>query len=249
MYLAYLDESGDSGYNNSPTNFFILSCVLVHEANWLNTLDALIAMRRQLKQVHNIPTRPEIKAIDIKSGQGVFNSLGWSRLKRFQLFSELLDFEGRDLPIKVFAVAINKPLAQTRGWEPRERAWTFALERINRFCQPSDWSIIFPDQGHGYFIRRQLRKMRRFHSVPSHWQAGSISYRVERIIEDPNDRKSQDSYFIQLADWNSYAAHRSTYIDTKPNVPNDLWDRLRNVLLIEVNALAGGPPGIVLRPT
>jgi len=39
MYLAYLDESGDTGLVNSPTAYFVLSCVLVHESNWLESLN------------------------------------------------------------------------------------------------------------------------------------------------------------------------------------------------------------------
>jgi hypothetical protein len=37
MYLAYFDESGDSGLVGSPTKFFVLSCVLVHQDDWLAT--------------------------------------------------------------------------------------------------------------------------------------------------------------------------------------------------------------------
>src|SRR5690349_16107338 len=46
MYLAYFDESGDSGIVNSPTRFFVLSCVMLHHKEWKATLDGLITMRR-----------------------------------------------------------------------------------------------------------------------------------------------------------------------------------------------------------
>lgn len=81
-----------------------------------------------------------------------------------------------------------------------------------------------------------------------HWGNGSHEFRTERILEDPNQRKSKESYFIQLADWNALAAHRSSYIDPRLTMPDDLWDILDPVLLHEVNRVTGGPPGIVKYP-
>lgn len=108
--------------------------------------------------------------------------------------------------------------------------------------------MIFPDQGHGFFIRRRLRHMRRYHNVPRHWGGGTIAFPIHRIVEDPNERESQDSYFIQLADWNAYAAFHSQYVSPIRSVPADLWDELGNLFVKEVNAVRGGPPGIVLYP-
>ena len=31
MYLMYIDESGDTGTNNSPTQYFVLSAIVIHE--------------------------------------------------------------------------------------------------------------------------------------------------------------------------------------------------------------------------
>jgi len=46
MYLAYFDESGDSGLKNSPTQWFVLSCVLIHQARWMESLNQLVKARR-----------------------------------------------------------------------------------------------------------------------------------------------------------------------------------------------------------
>jgi hypothetical protein len=120
---------------------------------------------------------------------------------------------------------------------------------VNRFCEDDDErAMLFPDEGHFPFIRHLIRRMRRFQYVPRRWGGGSFSAPATRIVEDPNDRTSGDSYFIQLADWNAYAAHRSSYIDPVPAVPPDLWDQLADRRLLAVNALAGGPPGIKVYP-
>ena len=248
MYLAYLDESGDAGLRNSPTRYFVLSCVLVNEAHWLNTLDLLVELRRSLRRQYNIPTRPELKAKHLKTGRGPLGQCQLSLASRIRLYRDLLQYEGQGLNIKAFSIAIEKQRARNLGWEPRYAAWTFAIQRINRFCGTSDSAMIFPDEGHGHFIRLRLRHMRRHHVVPAHFGPGNIPFPTQRLIEDPNERKSQDSYFIQLADWNAYAAHRSTYVDPIRRIPDDLWDELDQVLLLQVNALRGGPPGIVKYP-
>ncbi len=77
---------------------------------------------------------------------------------------------------------------------------------------------------------------------------GTRDIPLVRILEDPNDRQSHDSYFIQLADWNAYAAHRSTFVQPLPGVDPAIWDSLGGARLLDVNSIRGGPPGIVLWP-
>jgi hypothetical protein len=247
MFLAYLDESGDSGIDGSPTRFFVLSCVLVHESAWLDSLDSLIALRRALRETYDIPTRPEIKARHFHNGRGPLRHLRWSQADRMELFRRVLCQVGDSLNFRVFGIAIDKVPARKRGWEARMAAWTFALQRIERFTveHKRDWAMIFPDEGHGYFIRKRLRHMRRFHAIPGFFGRQMRKVPTRRIIEDPNERASQDSYFVQLADWAAYAAHRSSHIAPTAGVPEDLWREFGPSLLLQVNRLAGGPPGLV----
>lgn len=248
MHLAYFDESGDSGLTNSPTKFFVLACLLVPEEDWLSTLDQLVDLRRKLK-TYGIPTRPEMKATDLRRGRGPLLGLNRSTHDRMKLFRWLMLFQDRRLPsCRTFAVAINKAACASRGDDVRESAWRFALERVDRFCKgASSRAILFPDEGHGLFIKRLLRRRRRFNNVPGAY-GGRLSIPMERIVEDPNDRQSHDSYFVQMADWNAYAAHRSAHVDPVRSVPSDLWDALGKRRLLEVNSVRGGPPGIVVRP-
>lgn len=250
MYLAYFDESGDPGVVNSPTRFFVLSCVLVHETRWMATLDSLVDLRSRLRKSYKIGTRAEMKSADIRRGRGPLLGLNWSPEQRMRLFRGLMIYQNRNLSdITVFAVAINKAPAMANGWEPRTTAWDFALQRVDRFCKPlGERAMLFPDEGHAGFIRRLVRRKRRYGTVPMRWGTGSFTVPTERIVEDPNDRQSHDSYFIQLADWNAYAAHRSVYVDPLPNVDGYMWDKLAERRLLAVNKLSGGPPGIKLYP-
>jgi hypothetical protein len=250
VYFAYADESGDSGYVNSPTDFFVLSCVLIHESDWQGTLDIIIDSRRTLKETYGIPVRAELKAEDLVYGRGPLRPLKMSRKRRGVLYRALLEMESR-LSIRTFAVAIAKRRIEVRATnDPRELAWRYMIERLDTFCRKLDrpeMVMLFPDEGHGHLVRKIVRKARRFQMVTGRY-GGRLDIRSKFLLEDPIDKTSSESYFTQLADWNVYAAHR--YKDVAPNsrVPGDLWDALGETRLLEVNALSGGPPGIKVWP-
>lgn len=255
VYICYFDESGDSGLANAYIHWFVLNCVAVHESDWLNVLNGLVALRRELRDAHGILPRAELKGAHFRNGAGAFAGLGLSRPERMDIYRFILNYES-SLPIRTFSVAINKARAHERGWEPRYCAWTFAFQRLDTMCRKeSDWCSVYPDEGHGFFIRKRVRAMRRFHHVPKHYGPGSFPLPVERILEDPNDRKSGDSYFIQMADLNAYACHRSKYVAPLRKVPRDLWDCLateagesRHLPVNELQPPGNRPPGIVRYP-
>lgn len=110
-----------------------------------------------------------------------------------------------------------------------------------------EFVLILMPFGHGPFIKKLLRRLRRHHQIPGHF-GGNLNIPTERIVEDPNDRQSHDSYLVQLADWNALACHRSRYVDPKAAMPNDLWDEMPARHLRPVNELTKGPPGIVVWP-
>lgn len=248
-HLAYFDESGDSGLIKSPTKFFVLACVLVPEGSWLEHLDSLIDLRRRLRDRYGIATRPEMKSTDLRRGRGPLLGLMTSPTQRQRLYRGLMIYQERSMPgLKTFAVAIEKAACAVKGCEPRETAWKYALQRVDRFCKGADSrAILFPDEGHGAFIKRLSRKHRRHQKIPGAF-GGSLSIPLQRVLEDPNDRESHDSYFIQLADWNAYAAHRSDHVDPTPGMDGGTWDALGSSRLLDVNKVRPGPPGIVLWP-
>jgi Protein of unknown function (DUF3800) len=95
------------------------------------------------------------------------------------------------------------------------------------------------------------RKARRAGSAGSAFGTGSLKRPARLILDDPVPRKSHESYFIQLADLDAYAAFRKLYAPTPRPVnivPQNMWDELGTAAFAKVNALSGGPPGIVSWP-
>lgn len=259
MYLAYLDESGDPGLVRSPTDWFVLSCLMVHERDWLACLDEIIKLRRRLRDNVGIPTRVELKAAHFRAGKGALrkHTPSLDVTGRMRLFRGLLTYQAR-LPISVFAVAIHKARQAARDaqrgpeYTSRFRAWQMTLQRIHTHCsKTNERAMLFPDEGHGYYIRALMRRFRRHHTVPAFFDRENVGQReipLNLIIEDPNDRSSSHSYFGQLADWNAYAAHKSKYVAPNAPIPDDSWDQLGRVLNRDVNKLTGGAPGLVIWP-
>ena len=250
MYLAYLDESGDAGAAGSPTGYFVVACVVLDAAQWLDALDSLMYWRRYLRTTHGISTRAEIKAsVGFLRGAGAFRGVPLDRAGRMALYADSLQHVVNSVPARVFAVAIDKAPAGQRGWtDPRIPAWTFAFQRLQKFATTqNDQVMVFPDEGHDFLLKRLLRKGRRYHQIGGHF-GSALQLPMSRIVEDPNSRKSHESYFIQLADWLAFAAHRSSYVDPKGPYSASLWDGVGALHLAEVNRLTGGPPAIVRYP-
>lgn len=256
VYICYFDESGDTGISpiqRKHASYFILNCIIIQEVNWLDVLNCIVEWRRFLKNEYGISSRHELKGRDFRSGGGVFEGLNIPRVERMSIYRDTMTYQST-LPLMTFCVAVNKERAINNGWEPRYCAWNYALNRLHVMCIKSDdRSMVLPDEGHGYFIRYLIRRMRRFNSVPSHFGPEARRLRCERILEDPSDRKSSSSYFIQLTDLNAYACHRSKYVDPVSKMDRNLWDELASgvvdVRLLEINQNVGGwPPGIKMAP-
>ena len=248
IYFAYFDESGDSGFVNSPTRTFTLACILVHDSNWLSALDQTVAFRRYLKDIFKIPTRIELKSSELVHGKGAFRNIGLGYPARMAAYRAAMRFQRKVGLLKTFAVVIAKDKIQKKDTaDVREIAWRYAIQRLERFgTSQKDNIMVIPDDGHGLFIKKKIRAMRRVNYVPSAYGDSTLERKATNIVEDPSDRKSTESYFVQLADLNAYAAFRVAF--PGGNFDGNVWETLGDARLTEVSRLSGGPNGIVVWP-
>jgi hypothetical protein len=80
---------------------------------------------------------------------------------------------------------------------------------------------------------------------------GTLSRPLARfLIDDPVERDSAQSYFIQLADLNAYAAYRKER--PHPLFPQNMWDELGPAILTDANKYLAQRglehPGIIRGP-
>lgn len=249
MFFAYFDESGDPGLQNSPSPFFTLAALIIKDSDWNNVLNVIKNFRRQLRSQYGLLLNYELKANYLLHNKGDLRILSLSKQDRLQIYLDVMNFiSNHNSIIKVFSVYIDKRKIINRAINVREFAWTYALQRVQRYVQEKgDRALIFPDEGHYPLIKKLMRKMRRFHYIPSFFNSSTrIQALTDLILEDPNDRKSHESYFVQLADLCAYAASR--YVLPIPSFSQNYWGALGSSRLNAVNNLRGGPTGIVKWP-
>jgi hypothetical protein len=154
--------------------------------------------------------------------------------------------------LRTFAVVVRKRELRERepDADPRERAWDYMLQRLERMSTLSRTPLmIVHDEGDGLLVRKYARKARRAGGAGSRLGTGHLSRPAKMLVDDPVQRRSHESYFVQLADLSAYAAFRNVYPPpARPVqiVPQGMWLELGPAAFPEVNKFSGGTPGIVV---
>lgn len=248
MYFAYFDESGDSGLEKRQTDTFVLACALVHDKQWLTALDRTVSFRTYLKENFHIPHRAELKATWLIHNKADIRQAKLAFEGRMAAYKAAMRFQRTSGVFRMFAILIDKKKINKKDTDVRETAWRYAIQRLERYGAANNENVhVIPDEGHSDFIKKKIRQMRRFNRVPSAFGLGTLKRNAENILEDPSERRSRESFFVQFADLNAYAAFRNVY--PAKNVGADLWEELGDARIAEVTKLKGGAPcGIVVWP-
>ena len=227
-----------------------MTALIVEDDDWSSTLEQIISFRRFLRKHFGIRMRDELKAGYLIHGTGPFRGIG--EHIRNRIFGRALRLQHSMGTIQTWAIVVDKEKweDQDRGDSEamRTRAWQYMVNRIERFTSVTkDTCLIFPDEGHPDFVQKTFRQMRRFSFVPSALEAGtSLSRPATYILEDPNFRKSHESYFVQLADLNAYAAHRHMF--PRDYFGSGYWEQLGDARYDKMHKFRSGPRGIVVLP-
>ncbi len=210
MYLMYVDESGDPGTVNSPTRYYILSSIVVHEMSWQSLLDDSVQFRRLLKARYGLLMKEEIHAAEFISRKVKLKNV-ITRNNRLDLLKKCLDWLNQRTDISVISVRVDK---QQRT-DPFEYAWRVLIQRFDNtlayknFPGPAmgtDKGMIICDHTDAKKLTKLLREMRRYNQVSNmiSYGQGSRNIPLRAIVEDPSFRDSSYSYFLQFVDAIAY---------------------------------------------
>jgi hypothetical protein len=212
MYILYVDESGDTGLINSPTKYFILSGIVVHELRWATCLEQLTDFRKRMLVSYGLHLREEIHASEFICKPGNLQRIAkYHRLAILREFSKELSTMNDINIINIAVDKTNKP----NTFNIFETAWKALLQRFENTIRhknfpgpynPDERGIIISDQNTNQQLKLIFRKMRKYNPIPNQAIYG-VGYRnitLQYLIEDPNFRDSKDSYFIQAADLVAY---------------------------------------------
>lgn len=213
----YVDESGDVGMERSPTRYFALTGLVLHELRWRECLNQLIAFRQRMREHFGLKLREELHSSQLITRPGSL-----LRIKRHDRLT-IIRFFANQLAsmadLNLINIVVDKQGKQ-QNYDVFGMAWRALIQRFENtishrnFSGPAnadDRGILLPDHTDNKKLVQLLRRMRRFNPVPNQQQHG-IGYRdlsLGKIIEDPNFRDSRHSYFIPAADLAAYLLYQS----------------------------------------
>jgi hypothetical protein len=240
MYIVYVDESGDVGIQNSPSDYFCLSAIVIHESKWQDTLDRIIVFRKHLRLRYGFKLREEIHSSHFIHKPGDFQRIHKSL--RLRLLRDAIDFQATLPDYQIINVVVNKK-NKSQDSDIFKLAWQTLIQRIENTLKYrnfvgsnniNDTALLFVDKTDEIKLRNLTRKMRRFNPVPNAFNLGS-GYRMmpmQLIVEDAVHRDSAHSYFIQLADVNAYFLNQKFQANkyVRKQGGRNYLDRLKPVL-------------------
>jgi hypothetical protein len=212
----YVDESGDDGILNSPTEFFVLSGLVMHELRWRDCVSRIYEFRKRMKSKFGLRIREEIHAARMISRPGELQRI--RKNDRLAILRHFVD-EIATLPdVSVVNVVVDKRCKDSQA-DIFSLAWRALIQRFENTishrnfpgpANPDDRGMIFPDQTNLKKLRGLVRRMRYYNPVPHDpsYGDGFRNLQLQYTIEDPNHRTSHDSFLIQAADTIAYFLHQ-----------------------------------------
>ena len=205
----YVDDSGDTGLAQSPTAYFGLSGLVVHEYEWRNFINFLIDFRRTLKSVYGLPIRAEIHCYDFMN-KSVF---GLQKHERLAVLRNCLDELAKFNSISITNVIVSKQ-GKNPQFDVFHAAWGTLFQRFENTMingnfpggHRNDHGLIVTDDTSGQNLVRLTRKMAVFNYIPHdpRYGPGARNIPIRRVIEDPHEKNSADTLPIQFCDVVSY---------------------------------------------
>lgn len=217
MYLMYVDESGDPGLpsDKSPSRYFCLSGVVIHELRWREVLSELTNFRRWVKRRYNVYLDDELHHAEmVGKPKKLANSLTiLPKYKRLAIIRHHCDELAKLHDISVINIVVDKATGKLPDKEAVFRgAWYRLFQRFENTIQhrnfpgpknPSERGMVFPDGTDGERLRRYLNQMRVRNPLRVPGQSGSFNVDdrpIASLVEDPIVRESASSYYVQAAD-------------------------------------------------
>lgn len=206
MYLLYYDESGDDGWPGSA-HLFVLSGLYLHEHKWRDVFAKLLNLRRQLKADFGLPVRVEMHAKPFLLNKSPYCDFQFDDQTRVRVVDRFCDVLANLPGVQIVNVVINKVNVRDQNYDVLDRALTYSVQRVEndlRKNHPNDRFLIITDPGRIGAMRKTVRRIQRINPIPSMFSGASYRQEIALVVEDPLQKDSKESYFIQLCDLVAY---------------------------------------------
>lgn len=228
MHLIYIDDSKDE-------KLAIFSGIAIPEDQWLACYRLLKEYRHRLKDKFGIYLHKEFHAWEFISGRGKISDTIVTKYQRCTIFKELMTLVSNMPGLRVFNTCVP--------FKEDERAFEFLLNRINKTMESwGSHAMLICDEGKQTAYTHLMRSMHVYNPIPTRFknlEDGSYTKNVPltRFIEDPIFKPSDQSYFVQVADFCAYSLlRRENQLASKNKYGlHEAFDILQPVLVREAS--------------
>ena len=237
MHLVYIDDSGDEALS-------IFLALAIPADQWQEVFALVRQFRRDIKHTDGIYVYEELHAWKFVSGRGKIADRVVPKGRRCQIFKDALALVAHLPGVRLFNSVFPA--------HDEDRAFERLVNRINRTLQAwNSRAVLICDEGKETSYTRLCRRMHVYNPIPSRygvWLDTGEQRRnvpIDRIIEDPFFKPSDQSYLIQCVDFCAYSLlRRERLIPSKTKYGFDqAFSLLSNCLVKE--ATRRDPEGII----
>jgi hypothetical protein len=225
--IVYFDETGDDGVTAASSDHFVLTSVYMPAESWQANFDKIKNLRRELRDKYGFHVSQEMHTKQFLTDKNPYREYGWTPKERQEIiiaFTKVIS----DMDLKIVNVIIDKTKFKDSDYPVLERALTYNIQRVENDSKADNWNyLIITDEGRLAPMRKTARQIRAFNPVQSKYTYGYTNHPITNMIEDIMEKKSSESYFIQIADFVSYFVH--LYFETKVRA-KQLPKRVQNVI-------------------
>lgn len=262
MHIVYYDESGDDGYPKYSSPLFCLTAIYLHHLTWKDTYEEIRTFRKYLRDTYKIPVKLEFHTKYFILNKNPYRKLRLTDSERLGIIDGYCNLIA-DLELKIVNVIVVKPRLQKQTFDVLDTALKFSVQRVendlSRGTTPHRFMII-TDPGRVGKMRKTTRRIQRINYIPSKFYPGTYRKEIKGLIEDPLQKDSKESYFIQLADLVAYIVYLYGLENTKAGAYSN---RLKKILptgkvkawmdilakSLNLEASRDDPYGVVLYPS
>ena len=208
-YIMYVDESGDAGrtpVKGSSTDYFALTGLVFSIDNWAVNFRSFVELKKYLKEEHRLKYYHEIHAHAIVAHEPTYRYMALKRTDIIALLEAVLKSIAALVDVRVINIYFyKKKLAANLGTftDFQEMAWNRLATRYQKFLEAAghgEYGLIIPDRSREAMLTRALRKWRQYNPQFNPVTRRQDNIILDRIIEDPFFKDSNQTPFLQYAD-------------------------------------------------
>lgn len=217
MRIAYYDEAGDDGFPKYSSPLFTLSAAYMHYMQWQPNFERMREFRRALKKDFGLPVKLEMHTKYFVLNKNPYRRLGLAEADRLQVMDLFAELTG-SLQLKIINVVVVKPNLARNTAGVLDTALKFSVQRIENDLDPTRNPearfMIITDPGRVGAMRGTTRRIQRINYIPSRFGPKPYRQEITALIEDPIQKDSTESYFIQVADYVSFVVYLYAHFET-----------------------------------